>query len=380
MPTPAQLWDGEISFFSIDTDVIQGAGYNFEAGALNQLHRQLPSSMELQLTDVVANEVVSHLMEPVLKSIQEFNTAANNLKRKTNLPMEQIDDLFIGLTPAESSSAYFRKRVEDYAQKCRGGILATEGEGILGELFRRYFAVETPFEMKAAKKSEFPDAVALLVLETYAIDNDTIGIVISKDTGWETFAAQSDYLYCMKSLEELTTLFTATGEVPALIKAAILKAIDDRWSPIRSQLSEALKDHIDGAAWDVGEIYSNAGARVEGEISDVRLADHEILIENTSIWNDEEDPAKWLIEVTASVKVDITTSVTTFMWDSIDRDEVQLSSDNIDTEEVIEVAAFLTCSNVQAGSTPREWDVEVEIAPGDYNVDVGEVQAFPWDM
>lgn len=379
MPTPAQLWDGEISFFSIDTDVIQGAGYNFEAGALNQLHRQLPSSMELQLTDVVANEVVNHLMTPVLKSIQELQSAAAHLKRKADLPMDQISDLFMGFAPVESSRAYFRKRVEDYAEKCRGGILATEGDGILAELFRRYFAVDAPFELKTAKKSEFPDAAALLVLEAYAIDNDAVGIVVSSDGGWQAFASQSEYLYCVKSLDELTALFTATGEVAAQIQAAIREAIEDPRSPLRSQLSNALTDHVGNATWDVGDIYSDTGARVEGEVSDVRLADHDLLVENTAIWNDEEDAAKWLVEVTASVIVDVTTSVTTFIWDSIDRDEVELSSDGVDNEMEIEVTAFLTCSNVQAGSAPQEWDVEVEIAPGEYSVDVGEVQAFPWE-
>lgn len=379
MPTPAQLWDGEISFFSIDTDVIQGAGYNFEAGALNQLHKQLPSSMELQLTDVVANEVVNHLMDPVVRSIQELRSAAANLKRKVDLPMDQISDLFSGFAPVESSHAYFRKRVEDYAERCRGGILPTEGTGILSELFRRYFATEAPFETKTVKKSEFPDAAALLVLEGYAEANDTLGIVVSSDGGWQAFASQSDYLYCVKTLEELTTLFTATDEVASQIQAAIREALEDVNSPLRSQLSDALTDHVGNATWSVGQIYSDTGARVEGEVADVELSNHDLLVENTAIWNDEEDPAKWLIEVTASVKVEVSTSVTTFVWDSIDRDEVSLSGDSVENDVDIEVTAFLTCSNVQAGSTPQEWDVEVEIAPEEYEVDVGEVQAFPWE-
>ncbi|AEF20546.1 PIN domain-containing protein [Pseudomonas fulva] len=378
-PTPAQLWNGEISFFSIDTDVIQSAGYNFEIGALNQLHRQLPSSMELQLTDVVANEVVKHLMEPILKSVQLFESSLNNLKRKATLPMDQISELFTAMSPTSSSSTYFRKRIEDYAAKCRGGILQTDGNGILEELFRRYFTSSPPFELNAAKKTEFPDAAALLVLENFAAENDTDGIVISKDGGWEAFAAQSPRLYCVKSLDELTALFTATGEVAAQIQTAIHAAIEDSRSPVRSQLSDAIEDHVRFASWSVGEIYSDINGRVEGEVGDISLTDHELLVEETSIWNDEDSATTWLVEVTALVKVDVAVSVTTYLWDSIDRDEVQLGSDAVTHEVEIEVSAFLTCSNVQAGSEPKDWDVEVEIAPGDYDVDVGEVQAFPWD-
>lgn len=380
MPIPEQLWNGEISFFSIDTDVIQSAGYNFEAGALNQLHTQLPKSMELQLTEVVANEVVNHLMEPVLKSIQEIHSAAANLKRKTDLPMDQMSDLFRGISPEKSSHAYFRKRVEDYAERCRGGILAMEGDGILSELFRRYFAVEAPFELKTAKKSEFPDAAALLILEAHAIDNDAVGIVVSGDGGWQAFADQSDHLYCVSSLDQLTALFTATGEVATNIHAAIRAAIEDRWSSLRSELSDALKDHIDNAAWDIGEIFSDSGFRVEGEIYEVKLLDHDLIVDDAAIWNDDDDPSVWLVEVTATAKIDVSTSCTTYMWDSIDREELPLNSQTVDTADEIEVTAYLTCRNVGPGSTPQQWEVEIEIAPGDYSVDVGEVQAFPWDQ
>ncbi len=378
-PTPAQLWNGEISFFSIDTDVIQSAGYNFERGALNQLHRQLPSSMELQLTDVVANEVVKHLMDPVHKSIQTFESSMNSLKRNADLPLDQISELFAAMTPTALSSAYFRKRLEDYAAKCRGGILPTEGDGILTELFRRYFTSSPPFELKAAKKTEFPDATALLVLEAFAAENDTDGIVVSNDGGWEAFASQSPRLYCVKSLDELTALFAATGDVAVQIQTAINTAIEDSRSPLRSQLSDALEDHVRYASWSVGEIYTDINGRVEGEVGDVSLTDHELLVEETSIWNDDENATTWLVEVTASVKVDVAVTVTTYLWDSIDRDEVQLGTDTTNHEIEIEVSAFLTCSNVQAESEPEDWDVEVEIAPGDYDVDVGEVQAFPWD-
>lgn len=378
-PDPGQLWNGEISFFSIDTDVIQSAGYNFEAGALKQLHVQLPKSMELQLTDVVVNEVVNHLMEPVLKSIQEIHTAAASLKRKTSLPMDQISALFTELDPIASSRLHFRNLVEDYAERCGGGILPMEGEGILKEIFRRYFSVVPPFEQKSAKKSEFPDAAALLILEAHAEEYNSAGIVVSRDGGWQAFADQSDYLYCVKTLDELTALFAATGEVASTIHTAIRTAIEDRFSPLRSDLNDAFRDHVVNATWDVGDVYSDSGARVEAEIYDVRLIDHDLSIEDTEIWNDEDDPTKWLIELSATVKVQVFTSFTTFLWDSIDREEIPMNSDEVDSQEEIEVTAYLTCTNVQSGSTPQQWDVDIEIASGEYVVDLGQVSTYQWD-
>ncbi|MBP9893424.1 MAG: hypothetical protein KBG84_16085, partial [Planctomycetes bacterium] len=74
-PTPEELVNDEVTFFSLDTDVIQAAGYNFEKGALNQLPRQLPRSMKLQLTEVVLKEVVGHRLEPVKEAADKFRKA-----------------------------------------------------------------------------------------------------------------------------------------------------------------------------------------------------------------------------------------------------------------------------------------------------------------
>ncbi|WP_321852699.1 hypothetical protein, partial [Burkholderia diffusa] len=71
-PTAAQLWSGEISFFSLDTDLIQSAGYSFDVGVLNQLPQVSPKTMQLLLTDVTAREIVSHLMKSVTQAMGEF--------------------------------------------------------------------------------------------------------------------------------------------------------------------------------------------------------------------------------------------------------------------------------------------------------------------
>lgn len=376
MPTPEQIWAGDVAFFSIDTDVIQAEGYNFDTGALNQLPRQLPPTMKLQLTEVVANEVIKHRMEPVLKSIQQFESASAHLSRSANLPMDTISQLFQGLTPTDSSTEHFRDKIEAFATRCRGAVLPMTSDTVLGELFRRYFAVEAPFGLKTTKKSEFPDAASLLLLEDYALRNECKGIVVSMDGGWQAFASQSGSLYCAKSLEELTAIFIATSEVASRIQIQIREAIDQENSPLLIQLTDDLETHIADATWDVGNIYSNSGARVEGEVTSAILTDYELVADQTGVWLNEEVPGTWLVEVTALATVEISTAVTIFIWDSIDREELSFGSDHVVTETNIEVKAFLTCSDVQIGSNPATWVVNVEIATGDYVVDVGEVDTF----
>ena len=154
LPTVTQLWNGEVSFFSIDTDLIQSAGYNFDAGALNQLPKQLPATMSLQLTEIVSEEIVRHRMQPVQKAIEGFTTASENLKRLANLPLGQIDQSFAVLDAAKSAASHFRSQVQAYAGRCRGGVLSVSGEALASEIFNLYFQDCAPFAKRKDKKSE----------------------------------------------------------------------------------------------------------------------------------------------------------------------------------------------------------------------------------
>ncbi|WP_232443372.1 hypothetical protein, partial [Burkholderia ubonensis] len=119
-PTPAQLWNGDVSFFSIDTDLIQSAGYNFTEGALNQLPKLLPRSMQLQLTDVVAREVIAHLMVPVREAVHQFSGSSDRLKRSAGIDMTDINRQFEELSVGGVAYGVFKKRIEEYVARCRG--------------------------------------------------------------------------------------------------------------------------------------------------------------------------------------------------------------------------------------------------------------------
>jgi len=72
-PTAAALIEQKaVTFFSIDTDVIQSHGYKFGEGALHALKLQRPSWFHVQITDVVEREVLAHRMDAVSKVVQEM--------------------------------------------------------------------------------------------------------------------------------------------------------------------------------------------------------------------------------------------------------------------------------------------------------------------
>lgn len=372
-PTVEQLWSGEVSFFSIDTDLIQAAGYNFDEGALHQLPNQLPPWMKLFMSEVVAQEIVRHRMQPVTEAVDKLTGASSDLKRLAKTPLEPLDQNFAELQVGHAAAAYFRDQIEAYAARCRGAVLPIQGESLTAEIFGLYFGDKAPFGKRRDKKSEFPDATSLLLLEQHAIQNDTTGIIASGDGGWAAFAEGSEHLYAVKSVEELAELFVATNAHAQALRAKIEQAISNPASPLRAQLAEELREHVTEADWDVSEVFSSSG-RVEAEVYAVDMSGYEVPEDQTKVWATAEDRTTWIVEVTAHVTASVHISVDFFIWDSIDREELSFGNQSVTHETELELKAFLTCSDVQLDSEPAAWSIETDLASGSYSVGDLEVE------
>ncbi|WP_055136765.1 PIN domain-containing protein [Pseudomonas corrugata] len=373
MPTAAQLWEGEVSFFSLDTDLIQSAGYNFSEGALKQLPKQLPDTMSLFLSDVVVREIVAHRMVKVMEAVDSFNGASASLKRLTSVPTEGIDALFAGLEVEKAAAQFFREVVEAYAANCGGGgILSVDGDKLAKQMFNLYFAGEPPFAKRKDKKSEFPDAASLLLLEAHAEEAGTMGIVASGDEGWSDFAEESDYLYCVKSIEELAALFAATDEHAQAVEKKIIEAVQTDGASVRQEVTDALAHHVANASWSADNVFSGSVSRVEAEVYEAVLTSYEI--ESAEVWSLSEDKTTWVIDLVIQATVETAVSVDFYAWDSIDREEVSIGSEPFEASTTIEVQAFLTCSGVQGDSNPDDWQIEIDIAQGSYDCELTDVE------
>jgi len=374
-PTPAELVDDEVTFFSLDTDVIQSAGYNFEKGALNQLPRQLPRSMKLQLTEVVLREIVGHRMEPVKEAAEKFQSSTAALQRLTALDFAPTRAHVEQLNVLAAAEQKFDGEVRQYVTQCHGEVLPLSD--LNPELlFTRYFAGKPPFGLKADKKSEFPDAAALLLLEQRAEAMETKAIVASKDAGWKGFAEQSERLYCVDSLDDLAALFMATDAHAQAVKGKLTAAVNDDNSALRTQLTEALKEHISDADWDTGELYCGSH-RFEAEKDSAELTSYSVNDDSLNVWKVDGEPGAWVVELTATVQADVVVNVQFFVWDSIDREELAFGGETFTFSTQVEVEAYLTCYEVKFDAAPETWNIEVEIGSGTYGLDATEVD-FDW--
>lgn len=364
--TAAQAWE-DVTFFSIDTNLIQAAGYNFTRGALHQLPNQLPESIGLQLPEIVVSEIVKHRMEPVIKAHLRLQSASEDLNRLTTIDVAEVSDSVAKLNAIEVATQLFTQEAHNYAALCRGAVLPTAGADAVTSLFSDYFAQKPPFGLSEKKKSEFPDAMCLWQLDKYAKDNNTLGIIASDDKGWMQYAVESENLYCVGSIEELAALFAETNQHAESIRRMIEAAVVDVNSPLRINLNDVLNDHVAGAQWDASAVYTGMAQRVEAEVYDASVAEYKI-VGSIGVWSLKGEPTSWIVELTVRVIADVEVSVEFFVWDSIDHEELCLGTQEFTKQETIDVEVFIICSDVHLGAGPNEWNTEIEIAAGNYSL------------
>jgi PIN domain len=369
--TPDDIWSKRITFLCIDTEVIQRAGYQFTKGALNQLPHQLPDSLHLVLTSIIEQEVMSHRTEAVDEAMAKMRAAVDAIKRASGLDVQSLNTAFNSLNLSASAHELFTKEMSEFVGRCNGVALGLEDlDG--PELIADYFNQKPPFEAK--KKHEFPDAATLQILKRYAEAHDTMGIIVSGDGGWEKYAATSDRLFCIKTLDELTALFVATGRTAEEVIKKVKSYLGDPMSALRVEIQDAIDRHVSGEAdWDTSDFIPDIGSRMEMEITDASIEDISLRSE-IEIWQDEDDNEfAWIVAVVARVEVELSGQKYLYVWDGVDREEFLLTSESETLSENIDVRFYIRLTNVRLDVDVEHWGIDVDIAPANYDLGQREI-------
>jgi hypothetical protein len=198
-------------------------------------------------------------------------------------------------------------------------------------------------------------------------------VLVSPDAGWQAFADQSSFLFCVKTIEEFTALFEASDEKSKAVTEKVANALNDPTSKLFGQLSETLSQHVQNSEWSVNDIYSGYSLRVEGDVYNAALNDFDVDETSVSLWFPDHDPSVCVVELAVTVHAKVDVEAKFYQWDSIDRDEISAGSDEVAVESDIEVSVFLNCEGRLIEDEVNEWDTNFEIAFGQYEVDVGEI-------
>lgn len=184
---------------SLDTQVVDQAGYAFDRGLLAQLRQFRGRRKRIVLADVVVREITGHVAQWLRAARAKLETARSELAKTGMLPKELARQVDLALS--QDAQAEAESRVRRFIQDIGAEVISADLVR-MGQLVDAYFAVTAPFAANKDKKAEFPDAIALLSLEAFAIERSVRILAVSKDSGWAAFGGKSAHIEVVGELSE----------------------------------------------------------------------------------------------------------------------------------------------------------------------------------
>lgn len=214
--------EGRLTLFSLDTNVFHRYNYGLEHGLLARLAQFATSDVDVVLADIVFRETEAHMVSNVEATDQKLKKAINDAGAVRDLDKKARTDLFDAVANGEEPHTCVQRRLDEFAKSIGLAVVQSSAHASIDRLVEDYFAQKAPFEAKEEKKHEFPDAIALQTLESYAKSKETMMLAVSKDSGWKEFCAASDWLVCEGELSDAMSRFQ---KLPSVVAAKFASRI-----------------------------------------------------------------------------------------------------------------------------------------------------------
>jgi PIN domain len=369
---------GEFGAITLDTSIFDAQGLKLESGLLKKLEQFQDSSTRLILSEIVKEEMLSHLMGKARDAQKEIEKSLKQAKehwRVDDQDLEKIKEIVFG--GREPQEVVF-ERFNQFAELTSLEIVEAQNHVMVGDLIQKYFKARPPFSETGKKKNEFPDAIALMSLETWANNNQTKIIVVTSDNDWKSFCEGSERLVAIDDFAGALGLFQRQNADD------ICKYLSEKYEKGELEnVKEAISNSLEHQLNDL-EIYPEVSSSYmyEQDSTEVTLNGFEFeLFEppNVIFRPVDFDDDSLVVESKLSIDVNIECSFSFSMYDSIDKDEVPFGSGsaniqtNLDVDILISFVGSFVGGLDEIGAEIEVNDVEIEVKKLD-EVDFGEIE------
>ncbi len=307
-------------------------------------------------------------IEKSLKQVKEHWCAEDQ-------DIEQIKEIVFG--GREAQEVVF-ERFKQFEELTSLEIVEAQNYVMVGDLIQKYFKAKPPFSETGKKKNEFPDAIALMSLETWANKNQTHIIVVTLDNDWKSFCKSSERLIAIDDFAGVLGLFQRQN-ADDICKHLSEKYEKGELENVKEAISSALEYQMSNI-----EIYPEAASSYQYEYDST-----EVILNGFEFKSFESpnlifrpvnfDDESLVVESRLSVDVNIEGSFSFYVYDSIDKDDVPLGSGsaniqtNLDVDILISLVGNFVGSLDEIGVDIEIYDVEIEVKKLDA-VDFGEIE------
>jgi hypothetical protein len=353
----------------VDTSIYDANALRLEKGLLGKLAQFRKSPIDLLMPDVIRNEVRAHLEQKIKAARSALEKSLNDAGDHLFFDGSALNDAKKILIDSKEIEGLADSRLENFV--ARTGALTLEcGHHVsVSSLLNQYFSNSPPFAETGKKKNEFPDAIVLMAVESWATSENKYVLAVAKDGDWAKFCGTSGRVDHVEDLGAALDVFNKETAPYALL-ANLEYALDtDTAQTFLSGIEDGLTRALDGFTPDQ-EADSHLYWEPDG--SHGWFKEFHLMGNEFRIVDKDED---WIVlEATASITVEAEGDFSLAQYDSVDRDYVPMGSVTATAEEEFESEILITVTGDLNGSLDQLTVDEVEIVSPITSVDFGTIE------
>lgn len=359
----------KIGAISLDTSVFDGQQRNLERGLLKRLQQFNGSDVKLILSDVVVKEVEAHLRKDAWEAQSSVKKALKLAGPSWQVSEEQAKLVETTLYGAETPESIAKSRLDNYMVVTSAIVANAEDHVAVGDLVGRYFASRPPFADKETKKHEFPDALAVLTLESWAEKEDVKILVVTKDGDWKAYCKDSLRLV---AIDDLSIALGCFQREAASFNCLLLSQEYIAGDPLN--ISNAVLDAINKQEWKI-EFIPEADSQFNFDVEDVESKFELVCIENVDdgqFFEPVEYGDDFLVALlSVAISAEVTCHFSFEKWDGIDKEYMSMGSGSSTVTEDLSIEALVTFR----GRMPNKVKIEeIEVLAKREHISFGEVE------
>lgn len=364
-----EISDKNITAISLDTSIVDAQQRSLEYGLLKRLNQFRGSSIEVVLSDVVIHEIEEHLNKDATEALSSLKKALKLLGNAWQVFVTDRNLASSVLLKGDSPKTVAQRRVNNFIAATGAAVLKAEHFVNVGQLVNQYFLHSPPFSNNETKKHEFPDAFALLTLEAWAEQKNTLVLVVTKDGDWRAYCESSSRLVAIDDLAEALSCFQREISI-SKCKYLSQQLLAEDPLGIKSKVEEAINDQSSKIEFvpeaDSQFYYEVDGIEAEFQISDFIETDDQLILEPV-----EEGENYLVVRIMLAVVADVTCDFSFAKWDSIDKEYFPMGTATVSTTEDSKLEVLLTIIE----NEPNRYEIgEIEVIGSREHIEFGEIE------
>jgi hypothetical protein len=364
---------GQFRAITLDTSIFDAQGLRLESGLLKQLEQFRDSSTKLILSEVVREETLSHLIEKARDAQKEVEKSLKQAKEHWRVKDQKIEVIKKTIFGEQKAQEIASERFSQFVEATSLEIVEAQDYVMIGDLIQKYFQAKPPFSETGKKKNEFPDAIALMSLETWANKNQTKIIVVTSDNDWKNFCKGSERLLAIDDFAGALGLFQLqdADDICRYLSERYEKGeLEDVKEAISNALEYRISDLDICPEANSAYVYEHESTEITFNGFEFKFLEPPNLIFRPVKFDDES----LVVESKLNVDVNVECSFSFSVYDSIDGDDVPMgcSSASIQTNLDVDILISFMGDLDKVGAEVEVEDVEIEITMPD--VDFGMIE------